>query len=293
MEKKKDGFTDQRAIIIPNDIIKKIQENDLTKLLYVTDVGAYPEAKSHYRERDTGIEQNILIFCYAGEGWYDLGNGRKTIKANEFFIIEAFKPHKYGASQDNPWSIYWMHFGGDKSANFGNIFNVTVTLENSAEARFQDRFLMFEEIIKNLNMGYSIEILEYVTLTLFHLIASLRYVPQFREIKKTKPIDIIQKIINYMQNNIDKKITLEEIAEYSKYSPAYISNLFSQKTGMTVIEYFNHLKIQQACKWLDFSDLKIKEIAYNLGFYDQYYFSKVFNKYMSISPVNYRKNKKG
>ena len=140
MEKKKDGFTDQRAIIIPNDIIKKIQENDLTKLLYVTDVGAYPEAKSHYRERDTGIEQNILIFCYAGEGWYDLGNGRKTIKANEFFIIEAFKPHKYGASQDNPWSIYWMHFGGDKSANFGNIFNVTVTLENSAEARFQDRF---------------------------------------------------------------------------------------------------------------------------------------------------------
>jgi AraC-like DNA-binding protein len=53
------------------------------------------------------------------------------------------------------------------------------------------------------------------------------------------------------------------------------------------------LKIQKACQLLDFTDKKAKEIAFELAFNDPYYFSKVFTKYMHMSPKEYRMKKKG
>ncbi len=96
-----------------------------------------------------------------------------------------------------------------------------------------------------------------------------------------------------MKKNLHKQLTLEEIAAYAKYSPTYLSNIFSQKSGMSIINYFNLLKIQKACSLLDFTDKKIKEIAYELAFNDPYYFSKVFTKHMHLSPREYREKKKG
>ena len=57
---------------------------------------------------------------------------------------------------------------------------------------------------------------------------------------------------------------------------------------MSPINYFNQLKIQKACQLLDFTDKKAKEIAFELAFNDPYYFSKVFTKYMHMSPKEYR-----
>lgn len=96
-----------------------------------------------------------------------------------------------------------------------------------------------------------------------------------------------------MKDNISKQLTLEEIAGKVNYSPSYLSSVFTQKTGMSPINYFNQLKIQKSCRLLDFTDMKIKEIAFELGFSDQYYFSKVFSKFMHTSPKDYREKQKG
>lgn len=63
MEYKKDGFINQRAIVLPHFIKELMIQNELTRLLYVTDIGFYPKAKGHYRIRNKGSEQNILIYC--------------------------------------------------------------------------------------------------------------------------------------------------------------------------------------------------------------------------------------
>ena len=293
MERKESGFLNERAIVIPKDIFNKNSLNPLTSLLYPTDIGYYPKAQGHFRERQTGCSQHILIYCNDGEGWYDIGKGKNIIKKNQFFIIEARTPHIYGASNANPWSIYWIHFTGEKSALFSSLFNKTHTITDDKTARYNDRIQMFNEILANLEMGYSIENMEYITLCLWHLLGSFRYVPQFREVNKPKPQDLVQNIINYMKKNLHKQLTLEEIAAYAKYSPTYLSNIFSQKSGMSIINYFNLLKIQKASSLLDFTDKKIKEIAYELAFNDPYYFSKVFTKHMHLSPREYREKKKG
>jgi AraC-like DNA-binding protein len=64
--------------------------------------------------------------------------------------------------------------------------------------------------------------------------------------------------------------------------------LFKQKTGFAPMEYFNQLKVQKACQYLLFTDLRIKEIAEQLGMEDPYYFSRMFKGVMGLSPKEYR-----
>lgn len=92
-----------------------------------------------------------------------------------------------------------------------------------------------------------------------------------------------------MKENLEENITLQDIAEHIGYSSSHFGNLFREKTSFAPMEYYNQLRIQRACTYLQFSDLKIKEIAYRLCFYDPFHFSKAFKKEMEITPREYRK----
>lgn len=78
------------------------------------------------------------------------------------------------------------------------------------------------------------------------------------------------------------------IAENVNSSSCHFSALFNKRTGFPPIEYFNHLKIQKACQYLQFTQLRIKEIAFKIAINDQYYFSRLFTKVMGLSPSEYR-----
>lgn len=172
---------------------------------------------------------------------------------------------------------------------FNSFYNKLHKIDESPNARIKDRMQLFEEIYQNLEMGYSIENLEYTTLCLWHFIASFKFVSQFREINRAKQGDVTQEAISYMRKNIEKKLSLDDIAGSVNYSSSHFGQVFLKKSGYTPLNYFNQLKIQKACQLLDFSDLKIKEIAEQLGFYDQYHFSKVFYKQIGETPSSYKK----
>ena len=86
-------------------------------------------------------------------------------------------------------------------------------------------------------------------------------------------------------------INVEEIAQSVNLSVSHFTSLFKKKTGFSPIEYCNHLKIQRACQYLFFTDLRVKEISFKLGINDPYYFSRLFTKVMGVSPNEYREKK--
>lgn len=99
--------------------------------------------------------------------------------------------------------------------------------------------------------------------------------------------------IHYMKENIEKHLTLQDIATQIGYSSSHFSMLFKKKTGHSPLTYFNLLKMQQACLLLDTTDMKINQICYKIGIEDPYYFSRLFCKIMGMSPRKYRTAKKG
>jgi AraC-like DNA-binding protein len=150
------------------------------------------------------------------------------------------------------------------------------------------RSQLFNELYLNLERGYSMENLCYVNMSLLHFLSSFIYGTRFNQLEVENREDSVNTCINFMQDNLHKSLTLQEIATTINLSPSHFSYIFRHRTGFSPIEYFNHLKIQKACQYLLFTDLRIKEIADQLGLADPYYFSRLFSKLMGISPIEYR-----
>ncbi|MBO5824811.1 MAG: AraC family transcriptional regulator, partial [Prevotella sp.] len=68
--KQKDGFSGERSIVLPKAIVEMEKQDPLVSSLYITDIGYYPKAENHSRERKEPIAENVLIYCMEGEGRY-------------------------------------------------------------------------------------------------------------------------------------------------------------------------------------------------------------------------------
>lgn len=291
--KKQEGFKGQRTIILPEFILREIQKDPMGEQLYLTDIGYYPSARNHQRTREHGCYQYIIIYCVEGEGWISVNGKKNKVYSNQFFIIPQGVAHAYGCSDKNPWSIYWLHFSGSLASQFYDPSPETKTIAPSKVARIDDRIQLFEEIIQNLEMGYSQENLAYANICLWHFLASFKYISQFRQIRKIRENDIVEDAIFFMKEHLKRRLTLEKLAKEAELSASHFSLVFRKKTGRAPMDYLIHLRIQKACQLLDATGLRIKEVALHVGYDDPYYFSRIFKKVMSLSPVEYKKKPKG
>lgn len=295
MIKRKDGFSGERALVLPQSVIQEMEKDALSSILHITDIGYYPKAWHHFRERPEPISQFVFIYCIEGAGWFRIGDQEFTITANQYCILPSGVPHAYGSDENNPWTIYWIHFKGKLASYFASQASRPIEIKPSVQSRISNRNNLFEEIFRTLEMGYSHENLLYACSAFHYYLGSLRYLQQYREAVRNESDanDIVTAAIHYMKENLEKKLTLADLATHIGYSPSHFSVLFSKRTGYAPLTYFNQLKIQQACQLLDFTDMKINQICYKIGIEDTYYFSRLFSKVMGMSPREYKKQKKG
>jgi AraC-like DNA-binding protein len=296
MAKISSGFRGERAIVLPLSIIDEFRNDELGKLLYITDIGFYPKAGFHFRKRtENEALQYILMYCIDGEGWVEVLGNKQKLSTGEVVILPKGKPHSYGSNPKNPWSIYWIHFDGSMASYFCEGLEKPLFINTVKDSRIEDRLELFEDIFSILKNGYSKINLDYSITVLFHFLGSLKFINAFRNSlsDRQESRDVIEEAIHFMRENIQRQIKLDEIAKYTGFSTSHFSILFKQKTGYSPLNYFNHLRIQTACHQLDFTDLHINQIAIMIGFEDQFYFSRIFSKIMGCSPTEYRKRKKG
>ena len=288
--KRRDGFEGEKMINLPESVWKKaIRDNVVLGQLYITHIGYFPNATSHYREWDKGCPDNILIYCLRGKGWYELGKKRFEVGVNEFIIIPALKSYlQYGADEKDPWTIYWVHFSGRDMDTFNRSFKIGM-YDGPQPIIFNEKGLqLWNMMYENLKMGYSKENLTNTNMCLYNFIATFLYPDRQVNEKKQDAKDLINDTILYMQSKLHQQLTVEDMAFKQGLSPSHFSSLFRKATGMAPVDYFIHLKLQKACLRLYSSDIKIKEVAMEIGYKDPYYFSRLFKKYMKVSPDQYR-----
>ena len=124
-----------------------------------------------------------------------------------------------------------------------------------------------------------------------HFITTMIYNDRYDTRGKLNRKDVIDNAVDFLSKNISEMLPLDKMAAAVNLSPSHFSYLFKKKTGFSPIEYFNHLKVQKACQYLLFTDLRVREIALELGIEDPYYFTRMFTKVMGMSPNNYREKK--
>lgn len=104
------------------------------------------------------------------------------------------------------------------------------------------------------------------------------------------PEQLENRISRFVLTSVDNYITIEGIAGSMYMNRKYLSEAFRQKTGELLIEYITRIKMKRAARLLGQGGRKAYEIALLLGFRDTEYFSRLFKKYMGVSPSQYRGN---
>jgi AraC-like DNA-binding protein len=253
----------RQRIEIPKTILKsRVQANQVLKDLHICSIGYYPKAKDHYTHYEVG--------------------------PNEFFILPQNVEHSYGSDSEHPWSIYWIHFGGEslpglnQAQAFQKHFKPFYIKDNG------DIISLFVKIYKTLELGYSIDNLLFANMSLSYFLTLFVYNSRHYAATANEKNDCVDSAILYMKENINENISLNNLSSQYNYSVSRFSNLFKQKTGYAPIDYFLQMKMQKACQNLDFTQRSIKDIAFSMGFDDPYYFSKRFRAIIGMSPKKYR-----
>lgn len=113
---------------------------------------------------------------------------------------------------------------------------------------------------------------------------------QFSSIKLNHSNSVLNTITNYMLDNIDKNITIEDLVKYTGISKTVLANVFKTHLNSGVIEYFITLKTEVAKKYLREENYNISQISEKLGYSGIHYFSRQFKKVTGMSPTQYAKS---
>lgn len=155
-------------------------------------------------------------------------------------------------------------------------------------SQFAGKYGFYEEKLENLgetSLKSEIPPMKRIKTILEPLSAMLTLLMEHNE----RNADIYGKVLSILHTEYTKRLTIGEIAEKCHYSKAFISRRFQEKSGMTVNQYLNRLRMEKAQKLLMESEMKIEDVAASVGFSDANYFIAFFSKTYGTPPGQYRK----
>ena len=289
-----EGFRGQIMHVVPRPLLDDAAKQLLAGELYPTDLGYYPKARHHYRERTGGAKQHILIYCTAGHGWFEIDGRRNELHPGHALLIPLGRPHCYAADEQRPWTIHWVHFAGEDAAYFSGLLPAEQHVVPVAPSARRKLAQLFHEGCAAFANGFSAARILYSAQVLRHLLAVLFFDnPAFVPGTRQQSVRDFSRVIDFMRQQVNGNLTLADMAKVAGLSVARFSALFKAQTGVPPGEYLLRLRVQSACRLLDTTALTVKEIATTVGCSDPYYFSRLFHRIMGMPPTEYRLAKKG
>ncbi|MFV2047644.1 response regulator [Metabacillus litoralis] len=104
--------------------------------------------------------------------------------------------------------------------------------------------------------------------------------------------DAISKAKTYIHDHYKESFSLEDVAAYVELTPTYFTKMFKEQTKTTFIDYVTDYRIEKSQELLLQTNLSLKEIAYEVGYKDPNYYSRVFKKVTNLSPKQFRSTTK-
>ncbi len=244
--------------------------------LYGIDTGSFrPRGRADYH----------LLYITEGVCFVNFNGKTVEAKAGSVLLFLPYEFQDYRFKAEIRSRSYYIHFGGEMCSELFEDFNERfyyVGKNNRLEAFFD-----------SLNDEYRMKLLSWESACqgyLLNIITTLK-----REINmimsKTGEAsgDIISRACQAMHSSYSKNVSVPEYASMCNLSESRFSHLFKINTGVSPVRYILNIRIEKACDLLENTDLSIASIAELTGMQSQHYLSRIFKKYIGMSPSDYRK----
>ena len=272
-----------------------VDVKELIALEYLDFEGKY----KNYTEKHDFCE---LCFVLHGEITLTTEDGAISLSKQEMVLIEPNTEHSYFSASGNQNSAFVICFECPSSA--------VRSLSGRKFVLTQDQQFCIRKIIDESNTTFRTnekDMLELLSIPSFggqqSIILLIEYllIDLIRQSSAEKNPDIIflngenfypdlvELIKRYLERNIGKRLTLDDVSKKFNYSRSFICKIFKEETGESLITYFNRIKIEEAMRLLRETDRRASEISELLGFSEPKYFGAIFKKQVGISPASYRK----
>lgn len=162
----------------------------------------------------------------------------------------------------------------------GTAIRTIFEMRLTSDKVFDTKEEIYKEIDSKNGLEEKVKYISYV----FEMIT--KYVT---ENKQSQQSHILEKIQRYLEENYSKDISLDTVAEVVNLSTSYLSFIFKEVSGKNFVDYVNEFRVEKAKQFLDETSLNVSQIAEKVGYNSANSFSKVFKKYVGISPGQYRK----
>ena len=235
-----------------------------------------------------------MILVLAGEGEITINSVVNQAQVNQLYIIHPDEKHKITSSENKPLHLSELKFRCNNTFTGETISTLTPFIENASSGLYQ-LFLMILEEIENQNAYFSEVINLVFTQIIYFLLRntrgddyhSLDFSGQVKYNEKVVNIQPVRDVIEYINNNYQKDLTLNELAKIACFSRVYFCALFKETCGISPMHYLLRKRLENSQRLL-YTEQSISVIASQVGFSSVHYFSKIFKEKFGISPSKFR-----
>ena len=234
-----------------------------------------------------GIRDHYLIhLILAGKGTYKVNGEIWHLQAGDLFLIKPSQLIVYEADESDPWEYCWVGFNGACA----NKLAAQMPFTDLAPIHHARDSSVLEASLKKIYEARGPEPQDEAAMVgyLYLFIAAL-----MRETHESEPhtasssSQYVLNAIKYIQFNYSHDISINDVAKSVGVSRSHLYRVFMSNVGKSPIDYLTEYRINEACNLLRNSSLSIAEVAVSVGFFDQFYFSRVFKKAVGMPPSKF------
>lgn len=242
-----------------------------------------------------------------GTGRYIIENRIYELQPGDVIILNNTEKHAVRVDEGSDFSHIVIHFdpsfiwnslSNDIDYNFllvfyerGKNFSNRLDRDNPATARIFSLMLEMKDEIESQKLCYELMVKIKLQTIFAEILRNYDYIDRDKVIKPLSGNDIfnLNKVIDYIDDNLDSELRLNDLAELVHLSPTYFSTLFKRFNGVSPVEYIIHKRVQRAIELIRTTDMNLTEIAMACGFNNGTNFYKAFNKVTGRTPASYRR----
>lgn len=253
---------------------------------YVQEMGSLVCKRSHISSRDP-IDSYLFMMILKGDGSVTYNGETYFVSAGDIAFVDCNMKYSHRSSEKNPWEIKWIHFNGPTLKMLYSLFikrNSSIIKHPADLSRFLS---LFEDLSRT--MTEKERDFELIASHILSGFVTDLLTEQGADNIKSTTLQKLSLIKNHLENNFQRKITLEYLSKEFVISKFYLTRQFKEHFGITVMKYLEGCRINHSKKLLRFTSLSVGEIAIQCGFENECYFTKVFKENEGITAGKFRK----